>query len=394
MTGALTLVADPVQPLHAATKGYVDGSVAANGVLNVRSAPFGAKLDGRTDDTAAFKAAYQAAAANSVIYVPAGVANLQNPNNWGIPISKRVKWIVDGTTLPDGTPLASAIPSGTGPSSSFLPGIVTGNSAAAAEFSQCGSQSTDFAVLHSSYVVGHTGGPTGGVVATNQKSDTIIYNSPNNYIWGGLDRLQWNGVQTPDSNNPAQHVARYIQAIRATAGTDNNGNVLPQPQVWATCVQSVDQTGLPTSKTNAAQGMELDFHANGADDMNAGDGGRYLASFALLQANTSGPPVEAANGLLVTLIAGHQGSFKRGIRVAAPFSQAALCTRWSQQLAGGHAVWLATGQHVAFSSDGSCYLTYDSDDQYYAIRPRRTVKPNRHGHRPRLADGCNSIHHP
>ena len=242
MTGALNLVADPVQPLNAATKGYVDGSVAANGVLNVRSAPFGAKLDGRTDDTAAFKAAYQAAAANSVIYVPAGVANLQNPNNWGIPISKRVKWIVDGTTLPDGTPLASAIPSGTGPSSSFLPGIVTGNSAAAAEFSQCGSQSTDFAVLHSSYVVGHTGGPTGGVVATNERSDTIIYNSPNNYIWG-LDRLQWYRVQTPDSNNPAQHVARYIQAIRATAGTDNNGNVLPQPQVWATCVHYVTRRG-------------------------------------------------------------------------------------------------------------------------------------------------------
>ena len=270
-----------------------------------------------------------------------------------------MKWIVDGTTAPDGTPFASAIPTGGGPGSAFLPGIVTGNSAAAAEFSQAGSQPTDFAVLHSSYIVGHSGGPTGGVVATNQRSDTIIYNSPNNYIWGGLDRLQWNGTQTPDPSNPAQHVARYIQAIRATAGTDSSGKVLPQPQVWATCVQYVDQTGLPTSKTNAAQGMELDFHANGADDMNGGDGGRYLASFALLQTDTSGPAVEAANGLLVTLIGGHQGSFKRAIRVAAPFSQAALCTRWSQQLSGAHAIWLASGQHVAFSSDGSCYLTYD-----------------------------------
>ncbi|MBV8574244.1 MAG: hypothetical protein JOZ58_04285 [Acetobacteraceae bacterium] len=262
MAGPLTLALDPSQPLQAATKNYVDKAVSANGVLNVKSAPYGAKLDGTTDDTAAFQAAYQAAPANSAIYVPAGVAKIQSPSSWGIPISKKVKWIVDGTTAPDGTPLASAIPTGGAPGNTFLPGIVTGNSPSAAEFSQAGSQPTDFAVLHSSYIVGHTGGPTGGVVATNQRSDTIIYNSPNNYIWGGLDRLQWNGTQTPDPNNPAQHVARYIQAIRATAGTDGSGNVLPQPQVWATCVQYVDQTGLPTSKTNAAQGMELDFHAN------------------------------------------------------------------------------------------------------------------------------------
>ena len=161
------------------------------------------------------------------------------------------------------------------------------------------------------------------------------------------------------SNNPAQHVARYIQAIRATAGTDGSGKVLPQPQVWAACIQYVDQTGLPTSKTNAAQGMELDFHANGLDDMNGGDGGRYLASFALLQTDISGPPVEAGNGLLVTLIAGHHGTFKRAVRIAAPFSEAAFCTRWSEQLAGAHAIWLASGHHLALSSDGSSYLTYD-----------------------------------
>ena len=74
MTGTLTLAADPAQPLHAATKSYVDTAVNANGVINVKSTPYGAKLDGSTDDTAAFKAAYQAASANSVIYVPSGVA--------------------------------------------------------------------------------------------------------------------------------------------------------------------------------------------------------------------------------------------------------------------------------------------------------------------------------
>lgn len=360
MTGALTLAADPVQPLHAATKQYVDTADKLAGVLNVRSAAFGAKLDGTTDDTAAFKAAYQACAANGVIYVPAGIANIQSANSWGISIAKRVKWMVDGTTAPDGTPLASIIPAGGAPGAVYLPGLVCGSSPTAAEFSQAASTASDFAVLHSSYVVNHAGGPTGGVVATNQRSDTIIYNSPNNYIWGGLDRLQWNGTQTPDATKPAQHVARYVQAIRATAGTDSSGNALPQPQVWGACIQYIDQTGLATTKTNAAQGLELDFRANGPDDMNGGDGGRYLASFALLQTNLSGAPVEAGNGLLVTLIGGHQGSFKRAIRVAAPFSQAALCTRWSQQLSGGHAIWLNDGHHVAFNTAGTSYIAYDT----------------------------------
>ena len=80
MTGPLALSADPTQPLQAATKSYVDASLAKNGVLNVKNPPFSAKLDGASDDTAAFKAAYQAAPTNSVIYVPAGVANIQNPN--------------------------------------------------------------------------------------------------------------------------------------------------------------------------------------------------------------------------------------------------------------------------------------------------------------------------
>ena len=374
MSGPLVLAADPAGAMQAATKQYVDAADKLDGVLNVRSSAFGAKLDGTTDDTAAFKSAYQACPANGVIYVPSGVANIQSASAWGITTTKRVKWVVDGTTIPDGTPLASIIPTGGAPCSIYLPGLVCGTSPTAAEFSQAASSSSDFAVLHSSYVVNHAGGPTGGVVTTNQRADTIIYNSPNNYVWGGLDRLQWNGTQTPDSTKPAQHVARYMQAIRATAGTDSSGNVLPQPQLWGACIQYVDQTGLATSKTNAAQGLELDFHANGLDDMNGGDGGRYLASFALLQTNTAGPPVEAGNGLLVTLIGGHQGSFKRAVRVAAPFSQAAFCTRWSQQLSGGHAIWLADGHHIAFNAAGTSYLTYDAPtNTLRAVRGAQSV---------------------
>ena len=86
LTGALTLAGDPTTALQAATKRYVDSAGgAATGVINVRSAPYNAQLNGVTDDTAAFKAAYQAAAPGSAIYVPNGVTVLQTPSNWGIP---------------------------------------------------------------------------------------------------------------------------------------------------------------------------------------------------------------------------------------------------------------------------------------------------------------------
>jgi len=183
--------------------------------------------------------------------VPNGVTVLQNPNNWGIPLTKRVKWIVDGTSLPDGTPLANGIPGGTGPASNFLPGIVVGNSGQSSETSQSGSQSTDFAVNHSSYVVNHAGGPTGGAVIANSRNDTIIYSSDNNFVWCGIDRLLWCGTQTPTATSRAEHVGRYVQTIRQNIGTDSAGQPLPQPNLWAACLEYRDTTGQPSSRLAA-----------------------------------------------------------------------------------------------------------------------------------------------
>ena len=125
----------------------------------------------------------------------------------------------------------------TGPAEMVLPGVVVGNSEVSAEVSQGASQATDFAVSRSAYIVNHTGGPTTGAVSANARTDTIIYNSPNNYIWGGIDRLLWCGIQTGSASAPAQHVGRYIQTIRQSVGTNSAGtprcrNRSFGPRVW------------------------------------------------------------------------------------------------------------------------------------------------------------------
>lgn len=354
LTGALTLAANPTANFHAATKQYVDMNPDATGVINVKLPPYGAKIDGTTDDTAAFKAAYQAAPQGAVIYVPNGVCNLQNPSNWGISLTKVVKWIVDGTTLPNGSSLAVAVPNGS-PASLVLPGIVVGNSGVSAEVSQGVSQASDFAILHTSYIVNHAGGSS-GYVSTASRIDTIIYNSPNNYIWGGLDRLIWSGTQTPTAATPAQHVGRYVQTIRANIGTDSSGKPLPQPQLWSACLEYRDVTAQPSSSTNASITVEMDWYGNGVDD----SGNRQIQSLVVGQNNTNGSPVEVSTVIGVYLAGGHAGRVYKVFNVCIPFSTAVLDTTGAQQLPGASAIRMAAGHAIAFDASNNYRLWFDS----------------------------------
>jgi hypothetical protein len=357
LTGSLTLASAPTTPLSAVTKQYVDVSPGSiTGVINVKSPPYNAQLNGITDDTAAFIAAYQAASAGSVIYVPNGVTSLQNSTTWGIALTKRVKWIVDGTTLPDGTSLADAIPGGVGPAELMLPGIVVGNSAVSAEVSQGASQATDFAVSRSAYVVNHTGGPTTGVVSANARTDTIIFNSPNNCIWGGIDSMLWCGVQTGSASVPAQHVARYVQTVRQSVGTNSAGTALPQPQLWAARLEYRDTTAQFSSITNSGITAEMDWFGNGPDDGR----NRQIQSLVVGQNNLSGAPVQISTVVGVYLAAGSAGYAYTVYGVNIPFSTSVFDTSNATQMTGAAAIRLAAGHQIAFEPTVTYRLAYDS----------------------------------
>ena len=136
LSGLLTLASAPSAPLHAATKQYVDANPGPNGVINIKLAPCNAALNGVTDDTSAFTTAYQLAPPGGTIYVPNGTTVIQATPNWGIPTTKPVKWIIDGTTLANGSPLGYSIPTGQNSSGILLPATVTGLGASGAIFSQ------------------------------------------------------------------------------------------------------------------------------------------------------------------------------------------------------------------------------------------------------------------
>jgi hypothetical protein len=355
LIGPLTLVGVPATPLQAATKSYVDANPNSEGVINVKLPPYNAKIDGVTDDTAAFKSAYQNATAGATIYVPSGTTVLQQPGAWGIALTKRVRWIVAGTVLPDGTPLAAAIPTGGGPSTLTLPGFVVGNTLSGITTSQGSSQSTDFAVNQSSYIVNHSGG-TNGTVISNARVDTIIYSSPGDYVWGGLDRLIWAGTQTPSAATPAQHVGRYVQTVRQATTTGSNGSYLPQPQLWGAYIEYKDATGQPSSATNASLTIEMDWFGNGLDDADS----RTIQSLVIGQTNTSGPAVEVGTIVGVYLSEGSSGSAKTVFDIVVPFSNAVLDASNAQEVNNAPVVKMSAGQAIAFEATNTNRLLFDN----------------------------------
>ena len=355
LTGPLTLAGMPSGPLQATPKAYVDANPDNQGVINVMMPPFSAKIDGVTDDTAAFKGAYQAAAPGATIYVPNGTTVLQQPGTWGVSLTKKVQWVIAGTVLPDGTPLAAAIPAGGGPSAFVLPGFVTGNTLSGVTTSVGTSQSTDFAVNQSSYVVGHSSGAYGAVIA-NVRADTVIYSGTANFIWGGIDRLIWAGTQTTNASSPVQHVGRYIQTLRQSATLASNGSPLPQPQLWGACIEYRDLTGQPSSTANSSLTMEMDWFGNGLDDANS----RTIQSLVIGQHNTSGAPVEVGNIIGVWLSGGSSGSAKTVFNVNVPFSNAVVDATFARQINNAPVIKMAAGQAIAFESTNTYRLLFDS----------------------------------
>ena len=292
LTGALTLAADPTRPCRPRPSiTWILPVAAATGVINVRSAPYNAQLNGVTDDTAAFKAAYQALPAGSVIYVPNGVTVLQNPVQLGYPadqagqVDRRRHFTARRHAARECNSRWRR------PSKQLF---------AWDRRRQQRNQRRGLAERFPAHRF--RGGPfvlhrkpqrwtTGGAVIANTRNDTIIYNSPEQFRLGRHRQI----AMVRHANSERHSCRRARRALRPDDQAKcrhwiRPARPLPQPNLWAACLEYRDTTGLPSSMAASSITVEMDWFGNGPDD---GDQ-RQIQSLVIAQHNTSGPPVEVS----------------------------------------------------------------------------------------------------
>jgi hypothetical protein len=147
-----------------------------------------------------------------------------------------------------------------------------------------------------------------------------------------------------------------VQTVRQSVGTDSTGKPLPQPNLWAACLEYRDTTNQPASAAGASITVEMDWIGNGSDSV----GNRAIQSLVVGQHDTSGAPVEDSSIVGVWLAAGCAGHAQRVFNVNIPFSTSVLDTTAAQQLTGAAAIRLAAGHSIAFEPNGDYRLAFDS----------------------------------
>ncbi len=344
MTGALTLAADPTQPLHAATRQYTDAADAAR-VLKAGDAMTGAL-------TLAADPAQPLHAATKQYVDAADTAR----------VLKGGDTMTGALTLP-GNPtqaLHAATKQYVDAGFKSYPGVSwsngSDNTLALQSFGRYGIATGGHAEVRAYYLPAYAGG-TPGAVQNAFQAYTQIAGAPNDYHWTVLAVVDYGG-----SGGTGQHVANYAQAVRRSY---NPGGSTANPQMWAGTFEYVDLTSQPSSATNQARCIEIDFKANGADDGDPyGFGLREVISVVAVRGNASGAALEVGKGIgfytegssnPATVNNAH---YRRVVHVGANVSFAALDTTQATQQPGAHAIWMRDGHDVAFNSAGSVYLRY------------------------------------
>ena len=165
-------------------------------------------------------------------------------------------------------------------------------------------------------------------------------------------------------------VERNIPVSDGTAGHVVTG--VNNPQLWGLNINVNDDasnTGVTSSKqTNYILGIELDLTCSGLDDAGPpqfGSPGGVRNMMTLIGfGGTAGNPAEIGDGIILGEAGGSTISWKRCFRVGgAAFSQSAFDTRSARQGASAHAIWLADGHSLAFSTDGAVSLSMNPPDR-------------------------------
>jgi len=207
------------------------------------------------------------------------------------------------------------------------------------------SADTDGAVLEMNYVTTHTGGSN---ISFNAYVGTTV-NTDVYEAWG-LTSV----IHTTASSATRNIVPIYGQAVRnagpASVGVPMLGGVL----------ETRSRTGLPSSQDGLIRGLEVDIFADGNDDYSVGaqKAGRVGIVLVFGRNGTTGT-TEIAEA--IQIIGTGNTNLRDGYTIKMPFFGAGFDTRYATQMAGGNAVWLATGHTIALDTAGTVKLSSDGN---------------------------------
>ena len=335
---------DPASSLSISTGllGAINRTLAARAADRRNVKDFGAPLNGSASDLTAFRAARAATPAGGTIEVPPGGVVLASDPTDGP--AGPVLWRLTGNTYGTGTVPVTAL--GSDWVETFL-GLGGGHFIGRKNTSANGPP-----VQRIEQTISYSGGTSGYVVPTLQATTYVPDNGGDmtNYIWNSLSRIY------SYANGSGEHNASYMQTNRMAGNTN----------LWGATIEYRDHTGLESSKTGIAVGLELDLFGNGVDDANR----RVGIDVVVGRHSASGPAMEAAYGIRVV---GQNGdvtnsSYKTGISVASKITNAAFDA--SQAVMSGDAVAFRVGdsRKLDFSIDSTRYLLASGGQLSYFVK--------------------------
>lgn len=212
------------------------------------------------------------------------------------------------------------------------------------------SPATD-SILHTDWTVTNTGG-TNTTVQVQTRNITSIPSAAGQSIWANRDILSY------ASPTPSATGASYVPRVMTGISYNDRGSAAGAPQLWGAIVDVVDVTGHASSVSGQLLSLEVDVEAGGLDDANNRQG---LVVSGMTRNYPTVPSSEFATGIGV--FSGDNGAaFKDQMKLWGRFNHAGISFLSSVSIGGAPAVWLATGQSIAFDSGKNMQLLWSTAD--------------------------------
>jgi len=200
-----------------------------------------------------------------------------------------------------------------------------------------------------------------GAVTTYQcqtDNQTYINNPVGQNIWANRNELFYR------SPTPTNTRTSYIAATSHTLAFTDRGTAAGAPQIWAHLMECSDHTGHPSSVGGQLLTLEVDIGAAGLDDANNRAAVVVVGATYNYPTNASS---EFTSGISVS--SGDAGAtFKDQLTLAGKFNRAGINFTQSTSVGNAPAIWLNTGQSIAFDNAANMQFRWSAANSRYEFQ--------------------------